>query len=91
MKNISDLNLSLLSQARVPYAWFARYAGISRITVALWIAALRRNEQRVARDLYFDRASKVLSAIDRAVRSGDLKSPTSYKKFEEALNRHFVN
>ena len=85
----TTLDLDALADAQVPASHFAQYAGFSRVTVALWLAAHRRGELRKMRAPYYSRATEVLAQIRQAAESGDLpiKKP-DYKTFAAAMDKH---
>lgn len=86
----STIDLALLDTAQVPVSHFARYAGFSRITVALWMRAVRRGEVRTIRALYQTRARAVLEIIAKALADGTLKDPKklSYDAFARVLDTY---
>lgn len=93
MNTTPNLDFSALDDAQIPAIYFARAAGISRLTVGRWLAQWRGGEPVHMRSLYRMHASSVLKAVATAVEAGDLPligKPT-YVAFKAALEKHLAN
>lgn len=87
MNQIATLKLTRLDEWQVPVAYFARFAGFGRVTVALWMSAARRGENRPMRPLYWQRANECMQVVANARAAGRLKHPKTmrYQDFVSAL------
>lgn len=88
--DLSSIDLSVLDKAGIPISHFATYAGISRITVSLWMSATRRGESRKVRPLYVSRAERVLQQIRKAIADEKLSDARKlkYPAFASVLDEY---
>lgn len=81
--NSDTSRLSLIKKAGIPATYFARYCGIHRVTLASW---LRDIENAKPRRLYWEAASKALTAIDKGMAAGLFPLPRpDYDSFTQRM------
>lgn len=84
---MSDVNrMGLLKQAGVSINNFAKYTGIHRVTVSMWVNRPTTNP----RNLYWQRAEAALDLIEKGLTLGAFPLPEKkrgdYDRFVAAMN-----
>lgn len=65
--NTTELDLHLLEQAKIPHAYFAKYADVSRVSVAQWVSAAKKGEARPVRPVYFRHIKTLLAQVQQLI------------------------